>query len=62
VSDGRDVTIYADGARNIEVVRISNDPSAPVARIICEAVPGGSPESHGFKLRRGDFLIVRVEE
>ena len=55
-------TIYADGDRNLEVIRVSNDPSAPVERKVCDADPNGSPKAEGFKLRRGDFLIVRIEE
>lgn len=54
--------MYADGDRNIEVVRVSNDPTAPVERKVCDASPGGSPTPESFKLRRGDFLIVRIDE
>lgn len=60
--DVRDVTIYADGARRVEVIHVTDDPRAPVRRIMCEPTPGGSPESHGFMLRRGDFLIVRRDD
>lgn len=58
--EGRDVTIYADGGRSIEVIHVGNDPRAPIERTVCQ--PGEQPESHGFKLRRGDFLIVRIED
>jgi hypothetical protein len=58
----KEVTIYADGAKNVEVIRISNDPAAPTERTVCECAPGNAPECHQFNLRRGDFLIVRLED
>ena len=62
MSEPRDVTIYADGSRNIEVVQVTGDPRAPVERTMLLADGDGQPEPKSFMLRRGDFLIVRRED
>ncbi len=56
------LTIYADGDRNLEVIKITNNMTAALERKICECAPGNAAEAQEFDLRRGDFLIVRIED
>lgn len=54
-----DVTMYADGVRRIEVVRIPSHPGAQVERTILEPEPGGAPDPTSFTIYAGDILMVR---